>query len=185
MLGEFINVLDSNLAPISKKESIRVHEKGLLHIAVRSLLVNDLHQVLLVQKKKDIYFSRSAFDLTISNDVLSDETPEETIINNLLINLNLKIDHAALIQIGTINEYRILKKNKYIDNTISQIFLINRNVDEEEIRLNADKINGFIWFDYIDFVKKFFSINFGGINLVNRNKVYYRIFQVLGIPPLI
>jgi isopentenyldiphosphate isomerase len=184
MEKEFINVIDENLKILSKEEREVVHEKGLLHQAARALLINSSQKVLLIKRKKNGCLSRAHLDITVSTDLFGEETGEEAILRSLSFDLGGKFEKLSTVGLGKVKEYKIFKKSNCIDNTISQVFLIKGDIKNSSIHLNLEEIEGILWLNYTDFVKKFFTTNYGGLNIANRKKVYYELFQALGIPSL-
>lgn len=184
MEKRLIEVIDKNLQVVTQEDQAIVHVKGLLHQAVRALLINSAQKVLLVKRKRNNWLPLRHLDLTISTDIFVGETAETAILREFLSDLDLKFKVLPMVCLGQIAEDKVFKKNKEIDNTISQVFLIKKDIKASAVHINSEEIEGILWLDYTEFVKKFFTINYDGLNLANRKKVYYELFQALGIPPL-
>jgi len=184
MEKRLVEVLDENLQVLAQEDQAVVHAKGLLHQAARALLINSSQKILLVKRKRNDWLPLGHLDMTISTDIFVGETAEEAILREFLSSFGLAFKALPLVCLGQVAEYKVFKKNKEIDNTLSQVFLIKKDVKAAAIHLNSETIEALLWLDYTEFVKKFFTIDYGGLNLANRKRVYYEIFQALGIPAL-
>ena len=179
-----VEVLDKNLQGLRQEDPAKVHAKGLLHSAARALLINSSQKILLVKRKRNDWLPLEHLDMTISTDIFVGETAETAIFREFLLNFGLTFKVLPMVGLGQVAEYKVFKKNKEIDNTISQVFLIKKDIKASAIHINSEEIEGVLWLDYAEFVKKFFTVDYDGLKLANRKKVYYEIFQALGIPPL-
>jgi isopentenyl-diphosphate delta-isomerase len=184
MEKSLVDVIDENLQVLAQEDKAIVHAKGLLHQAVRALLINSSQKILLVERKRSDWLPLGHLELTVSTDILVGETAEQAILREFLSDLGLAFEGLPLTCLGQVEECKVFRKNKGIDNTISQVFLIKKDVKASAIHINSEEIENVLWLNYADFVKKFFTVNCGGLKLANRKKVYYTLFQALGIPSL-
>lgn len=184
MQKRLVEVIDKNLQVVTQEDQEIVHAQGLLHQAVRALLINSSQKVLLVKRRRSEWLPLKYIDLTISTDIFAGETAETAISREFLSDLGLKFKVLPMVCLGQVAEDKVFKKNKEIDNTISQVFLIKKDIKASAIHINSKEIEAVLWLDYTEFVKKFFTLDCGGLKLANRKRVYYELFQALGIPPL-
>ena len=145
-MDEIIDVLDElgneTNKSINKKEA---HKKGLWHKAIHILIVNKDHTKTLVQKRtKDKELYPDTWDISVGGHVSTKETYLDAAKREVEEELGLKKEFT--FQELTITK-ESFKNNNIISNEYVCIYLIEEDIDINEITLQKEEVSCIKWID--------------------------------------
>ena len=152
-MKEMFDVLNKNGEFTNEVESREVfHEKGLWHRAVVVFVINSNNQVLLQKRSASKKMWPNMWDITAGGHVLSGELGYQAAIREAKEEINLDIDKSDMTYIGgCISE---TNKNGMIDKHFNEYYIVQKDVDINDLTLQEEEVQDIKWFDKEDLIKR-------------------------------
>lgn len=128
------------------------HSKGLRHRAVVVFIINSKGQVLLQQRSSSKRIWPNLWDITAGGHVLEGEFGFEAVIRETKEELELDIIKEELLYIGSTISFN--EKAGMIDRHFNEYFIVNKDLDIDELRLQKEEVQDIRWFDKDEIIKK-------------------------------
>ncbi|MBQ2835918.1 MAG: NUDIX domain-containing protein [Clostridia bacterium] len=142
---EYFDVLNENgefTGEIETRE--KCHEKGLWHRAIYGFIFNEKGEVLLQKRSKTKKLWPGLWDITAGGHVLAGEFGEQALIREVKEELGIQI------------------KENIINNHFNECYIITKQVEISEIKLQKEEVEEIKWFSKQEILERI-NNNFDGI----------------------
>ncbi|MBI2634191.1 NUDIX domain-containing protein [Candidatus Peregrinibacteria bacterium] len=141
-MTECFRIYDSNGKPQSTlKPRNQVHADGDWHRAVETWILNSKNE-LLIQKRasgKDSFPDK--WDASCAGHIDGDEESINTAIRELKEELGLEINASELQYLFETRETNVTNNGRFIDNEIKDIYLLEQDIDINDLNLQAEEVS--------------------------------------------
>ena len=142
---EYFDVLNERGEFTGKVETREIcHEQGLWHRAVYGFIFNKEGDVLLQKRSANKKLWPNFWDVTAGGHVLAGEFGLQAIIREIKEELNINVNENEvkyLVGSTSINE-----KGNIINKHFNEAFIINKDIDIEQIKLQKEEVSDIKWF---------------------------------------
>jgi len=151
---EYLDIVNETAEPTGATvERSEAHRKGILHRTSHVWLLRRLNgrvQILLQLRSKDKESWAGCYDISSAGHIPAGDGFVESALRELQEELGISASAEELIQCGDRRfvfryEYR---GEEFIDNQISRVFALWRNVDECEIKVQRSEVESVLWLDF-------------------------------------
>ncbi len=157
---EYLDIVDEHGEPTGKTiERTIAHEQGILH-RTSHVWICRKHgsniQLLLQKRSQNKDSHPGCHDISSAGHIPAGSGFLESAIRELYEELGIYADKSELIYCG---QRRFLYKNKFhgkafIDNQISNVYLLKRDIDAEKINFQIEEIESVIWMNFYECIEK-------------------------------
>jgi len=139
---ELIDVLtpDGRCTGITKPKP-EIHRDGDWHRAAHVWIVTPDGRILLQRRSRRKENNPGLWDVSAAGHVSAGEGAIESAIREVEEELGLRMAASELRHIGTIAESSVLNDGTYLDNEIHEIYVVVRDVDPTQLRLQAEEVD--------------------------------------------
>ena len=138
---ELIDVLTPDGRPTGvQKPKPQIHRDGDWHRAAHIWIVTPDGRILLQRRSMRKENNPGLWDVSAAGHVSAGESVIDCAVREVEEELGLRIDPSELRHIGTSAESSVLNNGTYLDNEIHEIFLVRRDIDLRELRLQAEEV---------------------------------------------
>ncbi|MDY3928445.1 MAG: NUDIX domain-containing protein [Clostridia bacterium] len=157
---EFLDIIDKNGEPTGKiVERSEAHRKGIAHRTSHVWLCrknNGSIQILLQKRSNDKDSNPGCYDISSAGHIPAGSGFLDSAIRELSEELGINADKNELIYCG---QRHFLYENvfygkKFIDNQTSNVYLLKRDIDAQNINFQKEEIQSVMWIDYYECVEK-------------------------------
>ena len=157
---EYLDIVDENGEPTGAVvERREAHRKGLLHRTSHVWLLRRREghtEILLQLRSRDKEAWAGCYDISSAGHIPAGDGFAESALRELREELGIGASADELIPCGDRRflfryEYR---GEKFVDNQISRVFALWRDVDEEEIAVQQSEVESVLWLDFDECVRK-------------------------------
>lgn len=150
---EYFDILNENgefTGKIATREEC--HEKGLWHRAIYGFIFNSNGDVLLQKRSKNKKLWPNLWDVTAGGHVLSGEFGSQALIREVKEELNIEINKNDIeYLVGSTSE---VMRNGMKDNHFNECYIITKDVDINDIKLQEEEVSDIKWFTKQEILKK-------------------------------
>ena len=153
---EIIDIVDENGIPTGETiERSLAHRTGVRHRTTHIWIVrkqNDAIQILLQKRSKNKDSFPGCYDISSAGHIPAGDDFAESGLRELKEELGLSIQKEELVECGILN---IFTENEfhgihYVDNQISKVFLLWKDIALEELSLQEEEIESAMWMDFAE-----------------------------------
>lgn len=123
------------------KTKAEVHRDGDWHVAAHVWIIAPDGRVLLQRRSTQKENWPGYWDVSTAGHVSAGETPVEAAIRETFEEIGLRITPEELERIGTAREQSVLRDGRYIDNEEHEIFVVQREVDLRDLKLQEGEVD--------------------------------------------
>jgi isopentenyl-diphosphate delta-isomerase type 1 len=146
-MAEMLDVVDENGIPTGQKKlRTSVHRDGSWHRTVHVWIVNSRGDVLFQKRSMNKESFPGFWDVSAAGHVESGESSIEAAIKELHEELGVGAMARDLRFLFTMKNTSVQKGGKFVDNEISDVFLLRRDLDLSEIKPQESEVSGVIFF---------------------------------------
>ena len=128
------------------------HEKGIWHRAVYAFIIDENSNILLQRRSANKKLWPNKWDVTIGGHVNAGEFGREAIIRECKEELGIEIaDDEIKYIVSTTSVYN---KNNYINNHYDECYLITKNINIEDLKLQKEEVSDAKYFKKEDLLKR-------------------------------
>ncbi len=120
------------------------HKKGLYHRAVVVFIINSKGDILLQKRSSNKKLWPNLWDITAGGHVLSGELGFQTAIRETKEEIGIDIKKEELLSFGCTSSNVV--KGDIIDNHYNEYFIVNKDVDIKNIKLQEEEVSDIRWF---------------------------------------
>ena len=151
---EIIDIVDENGIPTGETiDRALAHKTGVRHRTTHVWIVRkkeDRIQILLQKRSKNKDSFPGCYDISSAGHIPAGDEYAESGLRELEEELGLVIEEKELIECGL---HRVFTENEfhgiqYVDNQISKVFLLWKDIEIEELHLQAEEIESAMWMDF-------------------------------------
>ena len=147
------------------------HEKGLWHRAVYAFIIDKDTNVLLQKRSANKKLWPNRWDVTIGGHVNAGEFGRQALIRECKEELGIDVtDDEIKYIVSTTSTYN---KNNYINNHYDECYLITKNVNIEDLKLQEEEVSEAKYFSYEELIKRIDN-NYDGLT---EKEVSWHIFK--------
>ena len=158
---EFFDVLTPNgefAGEVATREDC--HKKGLWHRAVYGFIFNKNGDVLLQKRSRNKKLWPNLWDITAGGHVLAGEFGQQALIREIKEELNINVTENEIRYLVGSTSTNI--KGEIINNHFNECYIITKNIDISEIKLQEDEVEDIRWFTKKEILDRIEN-NFDGI----------------------
>ena len=153
---EYLDIVDENGIPTGETiERSLAHRTGVRHRTTHIWIVrkkNENVQILLQKRAKNKDSFPGCYDISSAGHIPAGDDFIESGLRELKEELGLSIQKEELVECGILN---IFTENEfhgihYVDNQISKVFLLWKDVETEELSLQKEEIESVMWMNFQD-----------------------------------
>ena len=157
---EYLDIVDEYGRPTGKTiERTIAHEKGILHRTSHVWICRKHKsniQILLQKRSRNKDSNPECYDISSAGHILAGSDFLESAIRELYEELGICADKNELLYCG---QRRFCYKNifhgkDFIDNQISNVYLLKCDIDAEKIKFQKEEIESIMWIEYYECIEK-------------------------------
>ena len=151
---EYLDIVDENGIPTGETiERSLAHRTGVRHRTTHIWIVRkqgDRVQILLQKRSKNKDSFPGCYDISSAGHIPAGDDFAESGLRELEEELGLVIQKEELIDCGF---HRVFTENEfhgihYVDNQISKVFLLWKDIEVENLHLQEEEIESAMWMDF-------------------------------------
>lgn len=174
---EYLDILDSNGNKTGEiKPRNEVHSKGYWHKGVHIWIINS-NRELLVQRRspnKDVYPNK--LYISVAGHPTSGEEEIESIKREFLEEIGVELDTSKLEYLFTFSQEVIENDGKFLDNQFYDVYLIELDLNLNNLKLQKDEVSEVKNIFYKDFEQMIMTKN---KDIVNHPEEWKQLFEIL------
>lgn len=161
---------------VSREE---VHRLGLWHKCVHIWIVNGKNEILLQKRSPEKKTNPNKWTTATSGHLSAGDSSIEGAIRELGEEIGLEVEENELQYLFTVKESGINDNHskKIIENEITDVYLIQKDIDIANLRLQEEEVSDVRWFSYDAFQKMVLEED---ENLVPHREMQMKILEILG-----
>lgn len=152
---EYLDVLDENGNFTGmKKERNAMHVDGDWHKVVQIFVVNK-DRIMLQQRALSKKADPGKWCASASGHISAGETSEEAALKEFSEELGILLEQSDLKKVDTFKSpsVRFNKENKIINNHFVDLYIVDRNIDLIDIKVQKEEVNQVNYFTIEEFIK--------------------------------
>lgn len=178
---EKIDVLDENgnqTGEVVSREE--VHRLGLWHKCVHIWVINGNGEVLLQKRSAQKATNPNMWTTATSGHLSAGDSSIEGAIRELSEETGLEVGESELQYLFTVKESGINnnQERKIIENEITDVYLIKKDIDISNLKLQEEEVSCVKWFSYEEFKKMVIEED---ESLVPHREMQMKMLEILGI----
>jgi len=141
-IEEYIDICapDGNLTGISKPRN-RVHQDGDWHRSVHVWVLNDKRELLIQRRAFEKENHPGLWDVSCAGHIIAGDSSLQSAVRELEEELGLFVQPEELEQLFSIESHYVLNNETYIDNEWVDVYLLKRNLDANDLALQAEEVD--------------------------------------------
>ena len=147
---DVLNELGEFLGEVATKEEC--HEKGLWHRAVYAFIIDENFNVLLQKRSSNKKLWPNKWDVTIGGHVNAGEFGRQALIRECKEELGIEISDDDIKYI--VSTTSVYNKNNYINNHYDECYLITKNINIEDLKLQQEEVSDVKYFSKEDLLNR-------------------------------
>ena len=176
---EKIDVLDENgnqTGEVMTREE--VHRLGLWHKCVHIWIVNGKREVLLQKRCAKKIMDPNKWTTATSGHLSAGDTNVQGAIRELSEEIGLRANENELKYLFSVKENTINEEKHVIDKELIDVYLMKKDVDIKNLKLQEEEVSDVKWFSYEEFKKMVLADD---ENLVAHREMQVKMLEILGI----
>lgn len=174
---EYLDILDKNGNKTGERKPRKeVHSKGYWHKGVHIWIINSKKE-LLVQRRsanKDVYPNK--LYISVAGHPVSGEEEIESIKREFEEEIGVELDTNKLEYLFTFSQEVVENNGKFLDNQFYDVYLIEMNLDIDNLKLQEEEVSEVKNIYYKDFEK---MIENKDKDIVNHPEEWEKLFKIL------
>lgn len=174
---EYLDILSKNGERTGEiKERKEVHNKGYWHRGFHVWIINSNHEILLQRRSsnKDIYPNK--LYASVAGHPISNEDELEGIEREFAEEIGIEINRDRLEYLFTFSQEVIENDGKFIDNMFYDVYLLEQDVNLNDLILQEDEVSEVKYMDFKVFEK---MIENKDKDIVNHPEEWKKLFEIL------
>lgn len=178
---EQIDVLDENgekTGEVASRED--VHRLGLWHKCVHIWIVNGKREVLLQKRCAQKLTNPNKWTTATSGHLSAGDSSIEGAMRELSEEIGLRIQEDELKYLFSTKESGVNnnEERQIIENEITDVYLLQKDIDIQDLNLQEEEVSEVKWFSYEEFQKMVME---NDENLVPHREMQLKMLEILGI----
>ena len=174
---EYLDILDNNGNKTGEKKPRKeVHSRGYWHKGVHIWIINSKKE-LLVQRRsanKDVYPNK--LYISVAGHPVSGEEEMESIKREFEEEIGVELDTNKLEYLFTFSQEVVENNGKFLDNQFYDVYLIEMDLDIDNLKLQEEEVSEVKNIYYKDFEK---MIENKDKDIVNHPEEWEKLFKIL------
>lgn len=174
---EKIDVLDENgnqTGEVMTREE--VHRLGLWHKCVHIWIINGKGEVLLQKRSAQKIMSPNKWTTATSGHLSAGDSNVQGAIRELSEEIGLQVNENELKYLFSVKESTINEEKHVIDNELIDVYLMKKEVDIKNLKLQEEEVSDVKWFSYEEFKKMVLEDD---ENLVAHREMQVKMLEIL------
>jgi len=155
---DVLNELGEFLGKVATRDEC--HEKGFWHRAVYAFIIDENLNVLLQKRSPNKKLWPNKWDVTIGGHVNAGEFGRQALIRECKEELGIEINDDDIKYI--VSTTSVYNKNKYINNHYDECYLITKNINIEDLKLQPEEVSDAKYFTKEDLINRI-NNNYNGL----------------------
>ena len=136
------------------------HKYGFWHKAVALFIINSKNQVLLQKRSPNKKLWPNLWDISAGGHVLAGEFGEQALIREVKEELGIEVKENEIRYLASSTSTNL--KGNIINNHFGECFIITKQIDIEQIKLQKDEVEEVKWFTKQEIIERI-NNNYDGI----------------------
>ena len=174
---EYLDILNKNGEKTGEiKERKEVHNKGYWHRGFHVWVINSKHELLLQRRSsnKDIYPNK--LYASVAGHPISKEDELKGIEREFAEEIGIEINRDKLEYLFTFSQEVIENDGKFIDNMFYDVYLLEQDVNLNDLILQEDEVSEVKYLDFKVFEK---MVENKDKDIVNHPEEWKKLFEIL------
>lgn len=174
---EKIDVLDENgnqTGEVVTREE--VHRLGLWHKCVHIWIINGKGEVLLQKRSAQKIMDPNKWTTATSGHLSAGDSNVQGAIRELSEEIGLQVNENELKYLFSVKENTINEEKHVIDKELIDVFLMRKEVDIKNLKLQEEEVSDVKWFSYEEFKKMVLEDD---ENLVAHREMQVKMLEIL------
>ena len=151
---EYIDIIDQEGKKTGESRPIpEVHQKGLWHRTVHVWCVNSKGEILLQRRAKNKENFPDMWDISAAGHISSGEGSIDAALRETKEEIGVDLSPSDLMSLGEIKHQGVLNGGTYIDNEISDIYLVRLNSELSDFKMQEEEVSALKWIPIVEFKK--------------------------------
>lgn len=155
-----------------------VHKLGLWHKCVHIWIINGKGEILLQKRSEQKVTNPNMWTTATSGHLSAGDSSIEGAIRELSEEIGLKVNEDELNYLFTVKESKEKKPKTILDNEITDVYLMQKDIDISNLKLQAEEVSKVKWFSYDEFKKMVME---NDENLVSHKEMQLKILEILEV----
>lgn len=157
-----------------------VHKLGLWHKCVHIWIVNDKKEILLQKRSEQKATHPNMWTTATSGHLSAGDSSIQGAIRELSEEIGLEVNEDELQYLFTVKESEVNNnpEKHIIENEITDVYLIQKNIDITELKLQEEEVSDVKWFSYESFQKMVME---NDKTLVPHKEMQLKILEILEV----
>jgi len=174
---EYLDILNEQGEFLGKtKDRDQVHRDGDWHRTVHVWVINGREELLIQKRSAEKESYPGYWDISSAGHVAAGDSSVNSAIREVYEELGLFVDVSELTYLFTINNKVSLNQGLFLDNEISDVFLLRRDFDLKEISFSDKEISEVSLIELSKLKEAIFS---GNPSFVPHENEYHQLFSFL------
>ncbi len=174
---ELLDVFDSNGELLGKsKPRAQVHKTGDWHKTVHVWIISSQGELLLQKRSESKESHPGLWDISCAGHIKSGQTSTDAAIKEAREELGLFLKEKDIELLFSVKNQSVEHQGAFIDNEISDVYLVCRDIDNSNLLLQASEVSAVRWIHYKK-LKERLTINPN--EYVPHDEEYEKLFEVL------
>ena len=173
---EYFDILDENGNKTGKTKLRQdVHRDGDWHKSIMIFIINNKHEVILQKRSANKDSDPNMWTASASGHLSAGDSSSNAAIRELEEELGIKVDKEELKYLFTVKEQKVPKPG-FIDNEIVDVYLINSDINIEDLTIQKEEVSEVRWIHLNEFKH---MVRDKDKTLVKHDEIYNRLFEIL------
>jgi len=151
-MKEYLDILDEQGNATGKSETYaNIHKLGLIHRTVHVWFLNSRGQLLLQLRTKNKRAYPSHWDISAAGHVSSGQTSLDAAKRETQEELGLDLPESEFIFLFSVRQPIVTHSETFIDNEFNDAYLVRKDVDIKDLKLQAEEVDEVRWIDISEF----------------------------------
>lgn len=149
---EYIDIITEDGAVTGEvKEKSEVHARGLWHRTVHIWFVNSKNEILLQRRSKEKENHPDMWDISAAGHISAGESPIIAALREIKEEIGVTLSDENLTLIGEITQKSVSNNGTYINNEISNVYLVSLEAKEDELVVQKEEVQFVQWIPFSEF----------------------------------
>lgn len=177
---EYLDILDGSGNKTGETISYDdAHEKGIIHKSVHVWILNNNNEILLQKREKNRRAYPGFWDISASGHISAGQISVEAAQMETEEELGITVTSDELKLLFTLEEHVIINNGTYVNNEFQDIYLVKKDLNISDIRIQPDEVEAVKFVSIEDFKKMIDGTDDSGERLVPHEEEYKLLFDII------
>lgn len=176
-MEEYLDVLDENgNLTGEKKLRKKVHKDGDWHRTVHIWIVSNHGEILLQKRSPKKETHPNMWTTSVSGHLSAGDTSVIGALREIEEEIGAKVNEQELEYLFTVKDHRACYNKAIIDNEIIDVYLVNKDLNKKELKLQKEEVTEVSYLSLEQFEK---MVKEDSKDLVQHPEIHHKLLQIL------